>query len=466
MQVTADSALRRVDQGRTAIGGSPLRILRLTDEGSRRLDAWLDGEPVGPAPADRRLLRRLLQAGLVHPVRPDRPLESTFTVVVPVCDDVAGLEALLAALGDGSPVMVVDDGSCDGEAHRQVVEAAGGFYARRGSAPTGPGSARNHGLESVATDLVAFVDADVLVSAEALVALAGHFDDPEVAAVSPRVRSQGEADGLLAAYESGHSPHDLGPEPSPVGPGRRVSYVPSACLLVRTAAARAVGGFDPDLRWGEDVDFVWRLVAEGHTVRYDPTIEVGHRPRPTLRAWLDQRRRYGSSAAPLAARHGRAVAPVRCSVWSAAAWGAALAGHPALGAGVAVGSIARLASGFTAVPGGAAEAVRLAGRGHILAGLSIARAAGRVWWPLTLGFAATGRRARAAVLAALIVPHAIEWIRRPRLMGPVPALALGLADDIAYGFGVWEGMVRLGSFAAIKPDLVSGSDRGDTRAGG
>jgi hypothetical protein len=51
-------------------------------------------------------------------------------------------------------------------------------------------------------------------------------------------------------------------------------------------------------------------------------------------------------------------------------------------------------------------------------------------------------------------------------MGPVPALALGLADDIAYGFGVWEGMARLGSFAAIRPDLVSGSDRGDARAGG
>jgi mycofactocin glycosyltransferase len=131
-----------------------------------------------------------------------------------------------------------------------------------------------------------------------------------------------------------------------------------------------------------------------------------------------------------------------------------------------LGSTARLASGFTAVPGGAAEAIRLAGRGHVLAGLSIARAAGRVWWPITLGLAATGPRARAAVLAALIVPHAIEWIRGPRPVGPVPALALGVADDIAYGFGVWEGMVKLGSFAAIRPDLVIGSDRGDTRTGG
>jgi hypothetical protein len=236
--------------------------------------------------------------------------------------------------------------------------------------------------------------------------------------------------------------------------------------MVRTATARAVGGFDPDLRWGEDVDFVWRLVAAGHTVRYDPTIEVGHRPRPTLRAWLDQRRRYGSSAAPLAARHGRAVAPVRCSPWSAAAWGTAVAGHPAVGAAVALGSTARLASGFAAVPGGAAEAVRLAGRGHLLAGMSLARAVGRVWWPLALGFAATGRRARATVLAALIIPHAIEWIRGPRRVGPVPALALGVVDDIAYGFGVWEGMVKLGSFAAITPDLVRGSDRGDPRSGG
>ena len=44
----------------------------------------------------------------------------------------------------------------------------------------------------------------------------------------------------------------------------KVSYVPTAALLVRRAALDSVtpgGGavFDPALRYGEDVDLVWRL---------------------------------------------------------------------------------------------------------------------------------------------------------------------------------------------------------------
>ena len=46
-----------------------------------------------------------------------------------------------------------------------------------------------------------------------------------------------------------------------------VPYVPSAALIVRTELAR----FDEALRYGEDVDLVWRLHDAGHRVIYDPT---------------------------------------------------------------------------------------------------------------------------------------------------------------------------------------------------
>ena len=74
---------------------------------------------------------------------------------------------------------------------------------------------------------------------------------------------------------------------------------------------REAGGFDPALRYGEDVDLIWRLAADGRVIRYDPSIVVRHRPRPGWRAWFRQRIAYGSSAASLAERHGEAMAPAR-----------------------------------------------------------------------------------------------------------------------------------------------------------
>jgi mycofactocin system glycosyltransferase len=465
MRLAADSTLRREDSGRMVMGGSPLRILRLTDRGVDRLDRWLDGGPVGERTVDRRLVRRLLDAGLVHPVGSADSVERTLTIVVPVRDDAHGLEQLLDGLGGSHPVVVVDDASKDGRVHERAARLAGASYLRRERA-LGPGPARMLGLELVDSELVAFVDADVTMGEATLGDLSGHFDDPEVVAVAPRVRTRPDRPGPLAAYEAGHSPLDLGPEPSPVGPGRRVTYVPAACLVVRTEVLRAIGGFDPNLRWGEDVDLVWRLVAEGHTVRYDPAVEVAHRPRPNLRAWIDQRRSYGSSAAPLSARHGLAVAPTRCSPWSAAAWGVALAGHPLIGFGVAAGSTARLASRLNHLPDGIRLAARLGMAGHANAALALTRTAGRAWWPITLGVAAAHRPLRAKLLLTLLVPPLIGWIRGPRSAGLVTTIGLGVADDMAYGLGVWEGMWKERSWAAIRPELGSRPDRDDISTDG
>ena len=78
-------------------------------------------------------------------------------------------------------------------------------------------------------------------------------------------------------------------------PGSRVSYVPTAALLVRRSALDSVaiddaaipapghlagpgplssrGVFDPALRYGEDVDLIWRLHDAGWRVRYEPSVQ-------------------------------------------------------------------------------------------------------------------------------------------------------------------------------------------------
>jgi cellulose synthase/poly-beta-1,6-N-acetylglucosamine synthase-like glycosyltransferase len=184
-------------------------------------------------------------------------------------------------------LVVVDDGS--------RVPVAG---AIRRATPGGPAAARNEGLRHADTELVALLDSDTMPPDGWIEQLAGHFEDPRVAAVAPRI-----GDRLL----------DMGPHEGEVGPGRAIPYVPCAALLVRRAALPD-DPFDPALRYGEDVDLIWRLVDAGWRVRYDPRVVVGHEQRDTVR----RRFMYGTSAAPLSKRHPGKLRHVVVRPWPAA----------------------------------------------------------------------------------------------------------------------------------------------------
>lgn len=448
---------RRIDGGAVLVGGSPLRLLRLTGAGARLVDGFAGGEPVGGAPASQRLARRLLDAGMADPVPgpADGSAAADVTVVIPVRDRPDGLATTLAHLGPVARVVVVDDASTGPET-AGVVERAGADVVRH-EVNRGPAAARNTGWRLAATDVVAFVDADCRPEEGWLAPLLAHLGDPAVAAVAPRTTSA-PMPGLpaaLARYEAVRPSLDRGPRASIVRPRSRVPFVPATMLVLRRAALEAVGGFDEDLRVGEDVDLVWRLDRAGWTVRYEPTVAVAHPNRASAAAWLRQRFDYGTSAAPLARRHGAAVAPLSTSPWTALSWGLVAAGAPGAGAAVAVSTTALLGRRLGALRRPWREAARLAGLGHLYGGLSVSDAVRRTWWPLALVVALALRRARPGVALAVLGGPAWEWVAtRPR-MGPAAYVALRVVDDIAYGAGVWAGCVVERSTAALRPDLVS-----------
>lgn len=402
--------------GRVVIGGSPLRLFRITAEGERLVERIAAGEPVGGS----TLVTALLDAGAIHPLPEGGPYGTGDVTVVVPCRRV----------GDGSPLpagaVVVDDASDPPLPGAQVR-----FERNRG-----PAAARNAGLAHVTTPLVAFVDDDVELPDGWLDPLLPHFADPRVALVAPRVRTP-RLPGAIARYEHERSPLDLGPEPARVRGGTRVSYVPAAALVARAEVIRDLGGFDETLRFGEDVDLVWRLDAAGWRCRYEPASEVHHDPRPDWRGWLRQRVGYGSSAAPLARRHPGALAPIRMSGWSIASWALAAVGRPVLGTAVGAGSAAALIRKLPDVPPRAA--FRLAGAGNLHAGDQIANAVRRVWWPLLAIAAIRSHTARRVLVGAVLAA------RHP----------LRLADDVAYSIGVWRGIAAERTVAPLVPEISS-----------
>ena len=465
-----DGSVRRIEEGRVLVGGSPLKVLRLTASGAALVDRLAAGESV-PAGS---LVDRLLDGGAIHPT-PSSAAPGPFTladvtVVIPTLN--TAVDGLVGGLGTVGRIVVVDDGSTpvidvrQRDGGRPIVD-----LVRRPS-NGGPGAARTDGLALVTTPLVLFVDADVRLpdnDGRWLDVLLAHFVDDRLALVAPRVASEpapsgppgatGDIAKVIARYEQARAPLDLGGSPGPVRARTRVSYVPSAVWLARIDALRAVGGFDSAFRTGEDVDLVWRLDEQGWRARYEPATVVHHAPRATIAGFVRQRFGYGASAGPLAVRHPGALAPVGVSAWSAAVWGLAALGPTgvATGAAVGIGSAVALARRFHHLSHPVAEAMRLAGRGHLYAGRQLASAVARPWWPLALVASVASRRGRRVVAVALVVPALVDWYRtrRAHRLDPARYLLFRLLDDGAYGLGVWRGAVRAGTIAPLVPDLTS-----------
>ena len=225
--------------------------------------------------------------------------------------------------------------------------------------------------------------------------------------------------------------------------------------MVRRSALEQVAGFDEDLRVGEDVDLVWRLGGAGWSVRYEPAAAVSHPNRSSVPAWARQRVDYGSSAALLQRRHPGAAAPAAVSRWSALAWGLAAAGRPLSAGAVATVTTALLVPRLRALAHPAGAAVRLAGKGHLFAGVQLADAVRRAWWPLVVPVAIARPRVRWALAAAFVIPPAARWWKRRPAIGPVRFVAAKVVDDAAYSLGVWLGCARDRSAAALRPDLSS-----------
>lgn len=464
MRYSLEGSTRRLDGGSILIGGSPLTLMQVSAPGVAALDRALATGGDGLDSSTVRLIDRLVDAGMIvpQPDAVDHAAGAAVTVVIPVRDGAEALDRTLSSIQRASVapfgVVIVDDASLDPESIAVVARRHGArLEVRDGNG--GPAAARNVGLAVVTTALVAFVDADVEVDERWLETSLAFFDDDAVGAVAPRVRSIGGG-GHLDRYERYRSPLDLGSRPGPVRRRSRLGYVPSAALIGRVAVLRAVDGFDEELRFGEDVDLVWRLAEIGCRVWYcgDRSV-VRHHPRADLSSWLRQRFDYGTSAASLDERHRGAVAPLGGSRWSVLVWGLVALGHPVVAGAVAGGTVVALARKLSLLDHPMAESVRLAGRGHLGGGEAIARALVRPWFPLTLAAAFVSRRARRVAVAAALGPAVLDWRRRRPSLGPVTWVALSVADDVAYSVGVWSGCLpsgahRRGRWGALRPDFV------------
>jgi len=245
---------------------------------------------------DRRLLKRIAapptvwpQVSIIIPAH-GRPLQTRSCI-----------ESLLAMdyPVDRVEIIVVDDASTP-----PLGPALSDLPIRllRLDANIGQSAARNLAAGKASGKILAFIDNDCVATKDWLKTLVSHFDRRDTGIVGGRVIAPA-ASGKVAAFEAVRSPLDMGPTESEVGPGNWVAYVPTCNLLVRRDVLLQHGGFDPEMRLGEDVDFIWRVHASGTRVQYQPAGQIIHYHRERLWTLLCRRADYASSEADLQQRH-------------------------------------------------------------------------------------------------------------------------------------------------------------------
>ncbi len=221
------------------------------------------------------------------------------TVAVATLDRPQGVLRCLDALDAGTllpaEIIVVDQSASDETGHLVTRR-------RRGRAPVryirqarrGLSASRNAGLAAASSPVVAMTDDDCIPDQEWVAALARALLSTGASAVSGRVLPYGpEAPGAYAvssrlsterACFAGKAPPWL------AGSGGN--------FAVRTEVWAKLGGFDERLGAGsrgqaaEDMDFIYRMLAAGETILYEPRAVIYHE-RQDLRRRIASRWTYG-----------------------------------------------------------------------------------------------------------------------------------------------------------------------------
>lgn len=457
--VQVDRRVRVLGSGTALLGGSPTRLLRLAPAAQQMLNG---GRLQVRDAVSAQLARTLLDATVAHPRPAGGPSHRDLTVVIPVYNNLSGVQRLIPALR-GLRVVVVDDGSSIPLRPEDLESASCEVALLRHPQRRGPAAARNTGLAICVTELVAFLDSDVVPRRGWLEALLGHFCDPAVALVAPRIVGLNPSDNPIDRYEAIHSSLDLGRREAPVVPYGPVAYVPSAAIICRRSAVTEIGGFDEMLQSGEDVDLCWRLIDNGARLRYEPISVVDHEHRTRVRDWLARKAFYGRSAAPLSARHPDKTAPVVISGTMMAAWLLLALGSPLGSAGSLAAMALAGARVYRTMRGPethTADVALITGRGLALSAVQLASAVCRHYWPVTVVAAVASKRCRRTVLTAAVLDGVVDWaIRRSnaerdtRPIGLPTYVILKRLDDVAYGVGLWSGVVRECNIAPLKPQI-------------
>ncbi|MGP6085897.1 glycosyltransferase family 2 protein [Antarctobacter jejuensis] len=228
-----------------------------------------------------------------------------FSIVIPAYNAAATiletLDSLLGQSFDDFEILVVDDGSPDETCALVRTFARTDRRIRLLANPgKGPSDARNFGAAQAKGEIIAFCDADDLWEANKLLTLASAFSAGTGDALFGQIgffNDDPQALTTLSTVPAGRVGIQMLLGENPV--------CTMSNLAVRRDVFMALGGFRPDMVHNEDLEWLIRLVGEGHALVGIDSLMVRYRASAGgLSADLDRMRRGREQALTTARRYG------------------------------------------------------------------------------------------------------------------------------------------------------------------
>jgi GT2 family glycosyltransferase len=249
----------------------------------------------------------------VPPTRDDAPGLLDVTVVVPVRDEAAHVEAVLSDLlaqdfpAGRMEVLVVDGRSSDDTRARVEAVARRDARVRLLDNPRRLSSAaRAIGAEAARGRYVAYVDGHCRVPSRTLLSdMVALFERTGADCLARPQPLEPAGRGLVprAVAAARHSPFGHSRASEIYGDREGPASPVSSGAMYRREVFGVVGTFDPAFDACEDVEFNWRVERAGLATRTSPRLAVSYAPRASLFALFRQMERYGRGRARLHRKH-------------------------------------------------------------------------------------------------------------------------------------------------------------------
>lgn len=236
-----------------------------------------------------------------------------YSIIVPVYNRPDEVDELLESLTHqvfrNFEVVIVEDGSekkCDEVCNRYKDLLPLRYYYKKNS---GPGNSRNFGVDYANGDYVIILDSDVVVPPHYLSAIdeelnreqCDFFGGADAAHASFTPVQKAISYSMTSFFTTGG-----------IRGGKKKLdkfYPRSYNMGVRRTAYQALGGFSR-MRFGEDIDFSYRLIENGYKSRLFPEAWVWHKRRTDLRKFFRQVYNSGIARINLEKRHPGTMKPV------------------------------------------------------------------------------------------------------------------------------------------------------------
>ncbi len=169
-------------------------------------------------------------------------------------------------------IIVVDDSSGDGTG--ATASAMGAVALRSENGPIGPAAARNLGVDRASSDIIWFVDADVVVKPDGPALIRRALGARQASAVIGSYDDAPAAGNFLSQYKNlvHHHYHHRGEA--------EAATFWTGCGAVWRDDLLAMGGFEPTPGRIDDVEFGYRLISAGRRIRFVSQLQGKH-----LKVW-------------------------------------------------------------------------------------------------------------------------------------------------------------------------------------